>query len=86
PLDFLIGLLILIVVTVVIGGVSLAVGGSIGRSYMWGGLFWSSMVNPPPNVFGWMLIYFGLGWIGFALYRHAYVDRPIVTLSPAGIA
>lgn len=87
PLDFLIGILILIIVTVVIGGVSLAVGGSIGRSYyMWGGLFWSSMVNPPPNVFGWMLIYFGLGWIGFALYRHAYVDRPIVTLSPAGIA
>lgn len=86
PLDFLIGLLILLAVTVVIGTVSLAVGGSIVRSgYTRGGLLWSDIVNPPPNVFGWMLIYLGSGWIAFALYRHAYADRAIITLSPAGI-
>ncbi|TPQ27762.1 hypothetical protein C2U70_30325 [Bradyrhizobium guangdongense] len=88
PLDFLIGLLILIAVTIVISAVSLAVGGSIGRSGYVGvsrSLYWSNIVNPPPNVFGWMLIYFGLGWIGFALYRHVYADRPIITLSPVCI-
>jgi len=86
-LDFFIGLLILLAVTIVIGVVSLAVGGSISRSgyYLRGGLFWSDMVDPPPNVFGWMLIYFGLGWIAFALYRHLYADRAIITLSPVCI-
>jgi hypothetical protein len=86
-LDFFVGLLILLAVTVVIGVVSLGIGGSISRSgyYMRGGLYWSDMVNPPPNVFGWMLIYFGLGWIAFALYRHLYADRAIITLSPVCI-
>lgn len=36
-------------------------------------------------VLGWIFIIGGLGWIAFALYRHFYPARPILTLSPEGI-
>lgn len=52
----------------------------------YGRLWWSQLVNPPLNVFGWMLLYLGAGWIAFALYRHTYPGRPIIMLTPAGIS
>jgi hypothetical protein len=39
----------------------------------------------PGAVLGWILVIGGLGWIAFALYRHFYPARPILTLSPEGI-
>ncbi len=86
--DLLIGLLVLLVVSGVIGAVSLMVGGSIDRSsyaITRDSYFWSSMVDPPPNVFGWMLLYFGVGWIAFSSYRHFYADRAVVSMTSAGI-
>jgi hypothetical protein len=35
------------------------------------------LVNPPTNVFGWMLIYLGSGWITYALFRHFYPKRTL---------
>jgi hypothetical protein len=87
-LECLIGLLVFIVVAGVIGGISLVAGGSGGSSSYTGvmrSLFWSHLVNPSFNVFGWMLIYLGSGWIAFSFYRHFHADRAIVSLSPAGI-
>ena len=52
----------------------------------YGRLWWSQLVNPPLNVFGWMLLYLGAGWIAFAIFRHNYPARPIIMLSPAGIS
>jgi hypothetical protein len=49
-------------------------------------LWWSHLVNPPINVFGWMLLYLGSGWIAFALFRHVHPARPIISLSPAGLS
>ncbi|MBR1211900.1 hypothetical protein [Bradyrhizobium sp. JYMT SZCCT0180] len=40
----------------------------------------------PTNLFGWMLIAGGIGWITHALYRHLRPARPVLMLSPAGIA
>jgi hypothetical protein len=86
--DLLIGVLVFVVVAVVIAAVSLMAGGS-GGSFGYVGitrsLFWSHLVNPSLNVFGWMLIYLGSGWIAFSVYRHFYADRAVVSLSPAGI-
>jgi len=87
-LELLIGTLVLIIVSGVIGAISLIAGGSNGRSSYVGtihGLYWSHLVNPSPNVFGWMSLYLGLGWIAFSSYRHFYADRAIVSLSSAGI-
>ncbi len=75
-------LLIAFVVAFVIAGVS----GSVGATRAYGQLWWSNLVDPPTNVLGWMLIYLGIGWIAFALVRHVYPARPIVMLSPAGVA
>ncbi len=86
--DLLIGLLVLLIVSGIIGAVSLMVGGSIGRSgyaTIRDSYFWGSMVDPPPNVFGWMLLYFGLGGIAFSSYRHFYADRAVVSMSSMGI-
>lgn len=88
PLPFLavlpIVLIAMIVVTAAVAAVVGLVGGSIGRS---GSRPWHSrLVDPPFNVFGWMLIYLGGGWIAYALLRHVRPARPIIVLSPAGFA
>jgi hypothetical protein len=86
--DLLIGVLVFVVVAVVIAAVSLMAGGWGGSSGYVGitrSLFWSHLVNPSLNVFGWMSIYLGSGWTAFSLYRHFFADRAVVSLSPAGI-
>jgi hypothetical protein len=51
-----------------------------------GDLFRSRRTSGIPGaVLGWILVIGGLGWIAFALYRHFYPARPILTLSPEGI-
>jgi len=40
----------------------------------------------PPNLFGWSLIVGGLVYVTWALYRHFKPARPMLLLSPAGIA
>jgi len=87
-LELLIGVLVLIIVSALIGAISLMVGGSSGRSSYVGtthSLYWSHLVNPSLNVFGWMLLYLGLGWIAFSFYRHFHADRAVVSMSSAGI-
>ncbi|MBR0703642.1 hypothetical protein JQ599_27305 [Bradyrhizobium diazoefficiens] len=87
-LELLIGVLVLIVVSGLIGFISVLVGGPSGRSSYVGvmrGLYWSHLVNPSLNVFGWMLLYLGFGWILFSAYRHLYADRAVVSMSAAGI-
>jgi len=87
-LELLIGALVLIIVSALIGGISLMAGGSSGRSSYVGtmhSLYWSHLVNPSLNVFGWMLLYLGLGWIAFSSYRHFHADRAVVSMSAAGI-
>ena len=87
-LELFIGLLVLIIVSGVIGVISVLVGGPSGRSsYVgaMGSLYWSHLVNPSLNVFGWMMLYLGLGWIAFSSYRHFYSDRAVVSMSAAGI-
>lgn len=87
-LELLIGLLVLIIVSGVIGVISVLVGGTSGRSSYVGAmrsLYWSHLVNPSLNVFGWMLLYLGFGWIAFSAYRHFYADRAVISMSSAGI-
>lgn len=87
-LELLIGVLVLIIVAGVIGVISVLVGGPSGRSSYVGtvrSLYWSHLVNPSLNVFGWMMLYLGLGWIAFSSYRHFYSDRAVVSMSSAGI-
>ncbi|MCK1737665.1 hypothetical protein IVA79_27720 [Bradyrhizobium sp. 138] len=87
-LELLIGLLVLIVVSGVIGVISVLAGGPSGRSSYVGAmrsLYWSHLVNPSPNVFGWMLLYLGFGWIVLSAYRHFYADRAVISMSAAGI-
>ncbi|MDA9543854.1 MULTISPECIES: hypothetical protein [unclassified Bradyrhizobium] len=87
-LELLIGVLVLIIVSGVIGVISVLVGGPSGRSSYVGAmrsLYWSHLVNPSLNVFGWMMLYLGLGWIAFSAYRHFYADRAVVSMSSAGI-
>ncbi|WP_461330604.1 hypothetical protein [Bradyrhizobium liaoningense] len=87
-LELLIGVLVLIIVSGVIGVISVLFGGPSGRSSYVGAmrsLYWSHLVNPSLNVFGWMLLYLGFGWIAFSAYRHFYADRAVVSMSAAGI-
>ena len=87
-LELLIGVLALVIVSGVIGVVSVWVGEPSGRSSHVGAvrsLYWSHLVNPSLNVFGWMLLYLGLGWIAFSAYRHFCADRAVVSMSAAGI-
>ncbi len=87
-LELLIGLLVLAIVSGVIGVISVLVDGTSGRSSYVGAmrsLYWSHLVNPSLNVFGWMLLYLGFGWIAFSAYRHFYADRAVVSMSAAGI-
>lgn len=51
-----------------------------------GSAWWSNLVNPPPNVFGWMLMYLGAGWVAYAVYRHFHPERPAVVLSSSGVS
>lgn len=86
-LELPIHLVIFIVVAFVIAVVVAALGGSLGAGGPYSrSLSWSSLVKPPTGVFGWMLIYLGLGWIAYAYFRRIYPARPIVMLSPAGIS
>lgn len=63
----------------------IAVVGTVGRSVPRGTLWWSGLVDPPPHVFGWMLIYLGCGYTAYALFRHYHPGRPIVMLSQSGV-
>ena len=86
-LDLAIHILIFIGTAFIIGIVVTLVGGSVGGSTgHYGSLRWSSLIRPPIHVFGWMLIYLGIGWIAFAVYRHFHPARPILMLSPAGVS
>jgi hypothetical protein len=82
--DVVLHILIFVVVAAITTIAIAAIGGSTQRGY--GSMRWSTIVKPPENVFGWMMIYLGLGWIAFAAYRHFYPARPILMLAPAGIS
>ncbi|WP_225188481.1 hypothetical protein [Bradyrhizobium sp. IC3195] len=87
-LELLIGVLVLIIVSGLIGVISVFVGGPSGGSSYVGTMrshYWTHLVNPSLNVFGWMLLYLGFGWIAFSAYRHFYADRAVVSMSSAGI-
>jgi hypothetical protein len=84
--EFPINILIFLVVVFIIAIGSALVGGSIGSSSLRGSLRWSMLVDPPANVYGWMLIYLGVGWIAFAVFRHFHTARPILMLTPAGVS
>jgi len=75
------GLLIAFLVVCVIAAFGV-LGGYRGPGRLW----WSQLVNPPLNVGGWMSIYLGAGWIAFVLLRHYFPARPIIRLSPTGLA
>lgn len=60
--------------------------GKVGGYRPHGSLWWSHLINPPFRVFGWMLLYLGTLGIAFVLFRHLYPARPVIRLSPAGIA
>jgi hypothetical protein len=78
-----IGLAIILLVAIIIA----LVAGTASRSGYAGGMsLWTRMVNPPPHVFGWMLLYLGAGYIAYAIFRHMRPGRPILMLTPAGIA
>lgn len=76
--------LVIVIVVVVAGFISLF--GSSRGYPAYGRLWWSQLVHPPLNVFGWMLLYLGGGWIAFALIRHIHPARPIISLSSAGLS
>lgn len=82
-LEFPIHLLIFCFVVVIIVAVAGSIGDTAGVS---GRLQWSMLIKPPNVVFGWMLIYLGLAWTAFALIRHFRPARPVVSLTPAGVA
>lgn len=77
-----IGILIFILVAAVIT----VVAGRTGDVHGHGGALWGSLVDPPFPVFGWMLVYGGVGWIAYAVFRHLRPGRPVVSLSPLGIS
>ncbi len=77
PLTFLIAVLVVYVI---------AQFGKVGGYRGPGSLWWSNLINPPFRVFGWMLLYLGTSGIAFVLFRHFYPARPVIRLSPAGIA
>jgi len=79
-------ILVFVVVAFIIGIVVAVFGGSLGSTVgTVGATRWSMLVDPPANVFGWMLIYLGIGWIAFAAFRHFHPARPLLMLTPAGI-
>lgn len=84
--SFVVGLVLTCAVAFLVTVVILRVVGSVGRSTARGTLWWSRLVDPPPQVFGWMLIYFGCAYVAYALFRHYYPGRPIVMLSQSGVS
>jgi hypothetical protein len=84
-LPFVAILLLSLVIVFVAAFVIAVAGGALGSSPRVGRPTWTGMVNPPPNAFGWMLIYLGLGWAALAAVRHVVPARPIVTLTPRGV-
>lgn len=72
-----------VVTIVVTAGVAL-LGGSIGKSM--DNRWWTNLVDPPANVFGWMMFYLGALWIGWSVYRHHNPGKPIIAVSPEGLA
>lgn len=80
--SFPIELLIYVVVAGVIG----LIGAAAARSPTGGTMLWTKLVNPPFPVFGWMLLYLGIGWIAVALYLHLWPARPTIRVTQEGIA
>jgi hypothetical protein len=77
-------ILIYFVVIIIIAIVVAVFGGSLGSTVgVTRSLDWSMLVDPPANVFGWMLIYLGIGWVAFAVFRHFHPARPMLMLTPA---
>jgi hypothetical protein len=86
-ISFLAALVIGLAIVVVVAMIIAVVTGTVGRTTGYRGtLWWSRLVDPPFNVFGWMLLYLGGGFIAYALVRHARPSRPILMLTPAGVA
>ena len=80
--EFPVHLLIFSVVVLI----TAAIAGSVGNTAGLGGrLRWSMLLKPPDAVFGWMLIYLGMAWTAFAVFRHHRPARPILSLTPAGV-
>lgn len=85
--NFLISLALALIGVMIVSVLVAVVVGSVGGKTGSGRLPWySNLVNPPTHVVGWMMIYMGVIWIAFALYRHIRPARPILALSPAGVA
>lgn len=84
PIHIVAYISIAFIIAVAVAALGLPDGNGAGPYY--GSLSWSRLVDPPPNVFGWMLIDLGLGWTAFASYRHVYPARPVLMLSPSGIS
>lgn len=85
-LSFLAALAIGLVIAFVVAVIIVLVTGTAGRSGYYGMSWWSRLVNPPPHVFGWMLLYLGAGYVAYAIFRHMRPERPIVMLTPAGVS
>jgi hypothetical protein len=83
---FLVALISGVAILGLVVAVILLVAGTVGSIWPYGRRLWSGLVHPPPNVFGWMLIYLGCGFVGFALWRHYHPERPIVRLSQSGVS
>ena len=81
--EFPIHLLVFSLVVVIIAAVAGSVGSTVG---LVGRLKWSTLVKPPDAVFGWMLVYMGIAWTAFAVFRHFRPVRPILSLTPAGVS
>ena len=84
--SLLAGLILGVAIVMLVVVVTILVAGTVGSNRWYGRLLWSGLVHPPPNVFGWMLIYLGCGYIAYALFRHHYRERPIVQLSQSGVS
>lgn len=66
--------------------ITIAVAGSVGDSAgLVGRLRWSMLLKPPEAVLGWMLVYLGMAWTAFAVFRHYRPARTILVLTPAGV-
>lgn len=85
-LSFAVALPVGILIFALVAGIITVVAGRTGDLHGHGGARWGSLVDPPLPVFGWMLIQGGVGWIAYAILRHLRPGRPIVVLSPLGIA
>jgi hypothetical protein len=83
--DFVVGTAIYLFVVVVVAATVAALGGALGHAPYSRSLMWSALIDPPTNVSGWMLLYLGLIWIAYAVFRHARPGRPVVRLTTDGI-